>query len=134
MEADKQEIAALVETHRCGFATLNADKLQSIWDRDYETIYCPMELSKPLCGWTEIAHYYQNVTKQLTHVRVMEIANLSIDILGDTAYVFYGFHFEGEFRDRGEPHMVEGRNTVIFRRIGGAWKGIHYHESRTGPH
>src|SRR5438034_11586260 len=127
-EADKKEIVALVETYRAGFATLNAEKLISVWDRDYEIIYCPIEAAKPVRGWPGIEKYYQGVTKHFTRVRSMEIANLSVDILGDAAYAFFTFRFEGELRDKSEPFKAEGRNTLIFRRTKGAWKGIHYHE------
>jgi ketosteroid isomerase-like protein len=135
IEADKKEIAAPLEIYRAGFATLNAEKLISIWDRDYEQIiYCPIELAQPVRGWPEIERYYRGVTKHFKHVRSMEIDNLSIDILGDAAYAFFTFRFEGEVRDKSEPFKVQGRNTLIFRRTKGAWKGIHYHESQTGPY
>jgi hypothetical protein len=32
-----------------------------------------------------------------------------------------------------EPHIVNGRNTIICHRIAEKWKGIHYHESLQGP-
>jgi len=135
MKADKKEIAALVESYREGFATLDAEKLISIWDRDYEEIiYCPIEAAEAVRGWPGIEEYYQGVTRHFTHVRSMEIANLSIDVLGDAAYAFFTFRFEGEVRDRSEPFKVEGRNTLIFRRTKDSWKGIHYHESLAGPY
>jgi ketosteroid isomerase-like protein len=135
MEADKKEITALVETYRDGFATLNAEKLISIWDRDYgEIIYCPIEAVRAVRGWLGIEHYYRDVTKRFRRVHSMEIPELSVHLLGDVAYAFFTFRFEAEVRDRSEPFKVEGRNTLIFRRTKGAWKGIHYHESRTGPY
>ena len=134
MAADRDEIAALVEVYRAGFATLDAIKLQSIWDRDYETIYCPIELAAPIRGWPAIEQYYRRVTHHLMRAHFMEIANLSIDILGDTAYAFLTFRFEGEVAGKSEPHKAEGRTTFIFRRKDGVWKGIHYHESATGSY
>jgi ketosteroid isomerase-like protein len=132
-EADTSEISALVERYRVGFATLDAAKLRSIWDPNYEVIYCPMELKKPLRGRQEIDGYYDQVTK---HFRVskMQIAGLSIDISGDVAFAFFTFSFEGEVAESTEPLEVEGRSTIIFHRVGGDWRGIHYHESRRGPY
>ena len=59
----------------------------------------PNQAAKPVRGWPGIEKYYQGVTKHFTRVRSMEIANLSVDILGDAAYAFFTFRFEV-----GEPY------------------------------
>lgn len=34
-EQDRQQIVAVIEQYRHGFATLNVEKLKAIWDQDY---------------------------------------------------------------------------------------------------
>ncbi|NKY55623.1 nuclear transport factor 2 family protein [Nocardia flavorosea] len=56
-----------------------------------------------------------------------------IETIGDMAYAFFSFHLEGETAVAPESFVVAGRNTLIARRSGDEWKGIHYHESLRGP-
>ncbi|QBI19611.1 DUF4440 domain-containing protein [Egibacter rhizosphaerae] len=129
---DRQQITAIIEQYRRGFATMDAETLKSIWDRDYRNlIYIAQEAAGPILGWAVIEQYYENVTGFLGSVSTMTIADVSVDVLGDTAYAFCTFHFEGELE--GESHIADGRNTFILRRKGGGWKVIHYHESLPGP-
>ena len=60
----------------------------------------------------------------------MEVSDVAVGILGDTAYAFLRFHFEGEIK--GQPHRADGRVTFLLHRTSGIWKVIHYHESRPG--
>jgi ketosteroid isomerase-like protein len=60
----------------------------------------------------------------------MTVSELSVDVFDDIAYAFCIFHFEGELT--GQSHIADGRDTFILRRKTGAWKVIHYHESRPG--
>jgi ketosteroid isomerase-like protein len=57
----------------------------------------------------------------------MTVSDVSVDVIGDVAYAFCTFHFEGEIS--GNKHTADGRNTFILRRKNGAWKVIHYHDS-----
>lgn len=127
---EKRDIAEVIEQYRLGFATFNAATLATIWDQDYDNIiYVPLEAIHPLRGWNAVEQYYQSVTGFL-RAKVMTVDDLSVDVLGDVAYAFCNFHFEGEIN--GESHIADGRNTFILRRRNGAWKVIHYHESRPG--
>jgi ketosteroid isomerase-like protein len=61
----------------------------------------------------------------------MTMSDWSAGVIGDVAYAFCTFHFEGEIS--GNQHTADGRNTFILRHKNGAWKVIHYHESSPGP-
>jgi ketosteroid isomerase-like protein len=127
-ERDRQQIAAIIEQYRRGFATMDVEVLKAIWDQDYDNlIYIAQEVAEPVQGWTEIEQYYKGVAGLLGRVRTMTVSDLSVEVLGDVAYAFYIFHFEGELE--GESHIADGRDTFILRRKRGAWKVIHYHES-----
>lgn len=130
-EQDRQHIAAIIEHYRHGFATMNVEELKAIWDQDYDQIiYIAQEMAQPIRGWPGVEHYYQHIGRFLEHIKTMEVSNVLADVLGDVASVFLSFHFEGEIK--GQPHIANGRVTFLLHRKNGAWKVIHFHESRPG--
>ncbi len=130
-EQDFQQMAAVIEQYRRGFATLDVERLKAIWDKEYDAIiYIAQEKAQPVRGWAGVERYYEGVAGLLERVRVMTVSDLSADVLDDVAYAYCVFHFEGEMK--GRSHVADGRVTFILRRKGGAWKVIHYHESRLG--
>ncbi|KAF0811155.1 hypothetical protein A167_00187 [Alcanivorax sp. S71-1-4] len=133
---DRRAIEALIDAYAEGFRALDAAQLTRIWDKSYpDIIYSPIEHADPLRGWQAIAGYYQRMTTLFSQVRMMQVSDLNIDLLGDVACAFFTFRFAGEMRGEPGPFQARGRNTVLFRRTGAGWRGIHYHESaRPGWH
>ncbi|MBE9171154.1 hypothetical protein IQ238_27820 [Pleurocapsales cyanobacterium LEGE 06147] len=77
---DRQQIAAVIEQYRRGFATVDIEELKAIWDRDYDNIiYIAQEAAQPLRGWARIEQYYQSVAESLERVRTMTLSDLSVD-------------------------------------------------------
>lgn len=131
---DRQAIAALVESYRLGFETMDVDRLASIWDQDYgDLIYVALEAASPIRGREGIAKYYRRVAGQFEAVMRMSVDDLSVDILGDAAFAWCTFHFAAVFKGRREPHLADARVTFLFRRSQAGWRVIHYHESCPGP-
>ncbi|NKY34292.1 nuclear transport factor 2 family protein [Nocardia speluncae] len=126
-------IAALVEAYRNGWTHRDAATIASIWDPEYEVVYSPSELDRPILGAASIGRYYDRVFHDIGAVHVMTVADVRIDTIGDIAYAYFSFHLEGETAVAPEPFVVDGRNTLIARRTDDGWKGIHYHESLRGP-
>ena len=131
-DTDIRGIEELVEEYRLGFATLDAERLLAIWDPDYDVVYSPVELVQPVRGERELDRYFRDVTQGLGRVVSMDVGDVTIDVLGDVAYAFFTFRFAAELPD-GSPFAVQGRNTLVARRVGDGWKGIHWHESLTPP-
>ncbi|KPV50994.1 hypothetical protein SE17_23750 [Kouleothrix aurantiaca] len=130
-EQDRQQIAAIIEQYRRGFATLDVAALTDIWDQDYDhIIYIAQEMVQPVQGCAAVERYYQRVAGFLEQVKTMEVSDVCVDVLGEVAYAFLSFHFEGEVQ--GRPHIADGRATFVLRRTSGMWKVIHYHESHPG--
>ena len=50
-EWDSQQIAAIIEQYRRGFATMDVEVLKAIWDQDYDNlIYIAQEAAEPVRG------------------------------------------------------------------------------------
>ncbi|MGI8485969.1 MAG: YybH family protein [Thermomicrobiales bacterium] len=130
-EQDREEIAAIIEHYRRGFATMDVEELKEIWDEDYDhIIYIAQEMAQPVRGWAGVERYYQRVAQILGPGNTMAVSEEATDVLGDVASVFCTFHFEGEAS--GKSHIADGRVTFLLHRKSGTWKVIHYHESRPG--
>ena len=130
-ERNKQQIEAVIEQYRHGFATTDAEELKAIWDQEYaQIIFVAQELAQPIWSWTEVEHYYQRIARLFERVKTMEISDLSLNILGDAAFAFLSFHFEGQVK--GQIHIADGRASFLLHRTNETWKVIHYHESRPG--
>ena len=130
-QQDRQQIAVIIEQYRRGFATLDVAALTAIWDQDYDhIIYIALEMAQPVRGLAAVERYYQRVADFLEQVTTMELSDVSVEVLGEVAYAFLSFHFEGEVQ--GRPHIADGRVTFLLRRTSGMWKVIHYHESHPG--
>jgi ketosteroid isomerase-like protein len=127
----RREIAGVIEQYRRGFATLDVETLIDIWDQSYENvIYIAQEASRPIRGRAAVRRYYDRVAG-LLRVRELTVSDLTVEVIGEVAFAFCAFHFEGEIK--GKHHVADGRNTFILRRNHGSWKVIHYHESAPGP-
>lgn len=131
MENDIETVGEVLEQYRVGFATLDTQMLNQIWDQQYKKIvYIPMEATAVLRGWDDVQAYYRRIAKILD-TQKMQLSDISIDTLGEMAHAFCRFHYEGKVN--GREHMVDGRCTFVMHRKDGAWKVIHYHESQPGP-
>jgi len=133
----QDEINKLIETHRAGWANLDAEALESIWDGDYETVYCPVELAAPVRGPAALSAYFSNTVQAIQAVHSMEVSDVWIDDFGDIAYAFFDFRMVADIPGENIPGntgplIVNGRSTMLFHRVGGEWKGVHYHESLQG--
>lgn len=132
-EQDTQHIMAVLEQYSKSWEAMDWEGLKSIWDSAYEHIlYIPEERAKPVRGWAEVQAYFRHAAKSVIRVGAMRLSDIIIDVFGDTAYAFCNFHFEGDIKRQAETFVAGGRNTFILRCQNGAWKVIHYHESR--PH
>ncbi|MDA3627038.1 nuclear transport factor 2 family protein [Saccharopolyspora oryzae] len=132
MVDDIDGVTALIEVFRTAWANRDTAAFRSIWDPERELVYCPAELDRPLQGADAVGRYFDRVVADIRHVHAMTVSDVRIEVIGDVAWVFFAFDVEGS-SGSAEPFEVHGRNTLIARRTGAGWKGIHYHESLRGP-
>lgn len=133
-EDDRQQISAIVEQYRRGFATMDVAALKAIWDQDYDNlVYVASERPVPITSWQGISGYYDELPSGVPPGAplTMRVDEMAADVLGDAAYVLCTFHYEGEQEGHREPVVFDGRVTFILRRRNSSWKVIHYHESTT---
>jgi ketosteroid isomerase-like protein len=127
---DNQQIAAIIEQYRRGFATLDVAALTGIWDQGYgpSSILPRKWPSQYRAG--QVSSAITNGSLAFLNGQNDGRERRSVHVLGEVAYAFLSFHFEGEVN--GRPHIADGRVTFLLRRTSEAWKVIHYHESRPG--
>jgi ketosteroid isomerase-like protein len=97
------------------------------WDSKDVSAITPMGHSH---GWDEVKGMYQFFADNFTdrHLRARDIA---VHLMGDTAWVEYNWLFDAKIKASGMAMHSEGRESEVFRKIGGAWRIVHIHYS--GP-
>jgi ketosteroid isomerase-like protein len=126
--SDTGSIEALLEQYRQGFAQLDADRLEELWDPTQpDLLYIAQELHEPVRGWDEIRRYYGRVTTILQQARSMTLRDVDVQIYGDIALAYGVFRFEGEVD--GHSHVAEGLTTFVLRNTPAGWRVIRYQET-----
>ena len=125
-EQEKQEIKAALDAWTAAMSAADGPKLKSMWDTTYpNVVYIAEENEKALVGWAGINEYYDGLASGLENAS-WKYDNLVVDVFGDTAYAQCTALGQSGTSTRMEYVM---RDTFIFRKTGGQWKIIHYHES-----
>ena len=132
-EKDRQAVSGVLDQYRNGLATLDVEALQGIWDRTHDPlVYIALERQDAIRDWAGIARYYEVLAQALASVNTIELADITIDLLGETALAYLTFHFVGDLH--GKMRIADGRITFGLHRTGNGWRVIHYHESAHGPY
>jgi ketosteroid isomerase-like protein len=129
-EEARQAVAAVIETHRLGFLRLDPEQLASVWDRQHEPlVYVAQEKDEPIHGWAAIQRYLAALPEHLDKVLAKELDDVKIDVLGDTAIVFFTSRSSVMLKGRPTKYEPIGHISMIFRRAPEGWRAIHFHES-----
>lgn len=82
--------------------------------------------------WDQVRSNRASSYPDMKDVR-LEVRDVNVQMLGrDGAFVMCSWTQSQTFR--GKPESATGRLTVVFHRIGGAWKAVHAHTSPDAPH
>ena len=126
----RNEIAAVLETHRLGFLRLDPEQLSSIWDREHEPlVYVAQEKEEPIHGWPAIQRYLAALPEHLDEVLAKDLADVQIDVLGDAAIAYFTSRSSVKLKERATKYEPVSHITMIFRRASEGWRAIHFHES-----
>jgi len=82
-------------------------------------------------GWEQVKRNRESSYPEIKDVK-LDVREVTITMLGTTAAVVTCLWTQSQ-NYKGEPETASGRMTLIFKRIGTAWKAIHLHSSPDNP-
>jgi ketosteroid isomerase-like protein len=82
-------------------------------------------------GWQQVKKNRESSYPEIKDVK-LEVRDVSVTMLGrDGAIVTCLWNQSQNYK--GTPETVSGRMTLVFKRVGTAWKAIHLHSSSDNP-
>jgi ketosteroid isomerase-like protein len=82
-------------------------------------------------GWQQVKKNRESSYPEIKDVK-LEVRDVSVTMLGrDGATVMCLWTQSQNYK--GTPESVSGRMTLVFKRVGNAWKAIHLHSSPDNP-
>jgi ketosteroid isomerase-like protein len=126
-DQERQEVRQAVDAWVAASISGDPNRMKSLWDQQYPNlVYVAEENEFPIEDWAGIADYYADILDGVSEDRACSYEGLVLDVFGETSYA--------ECRtitQAGRSPRMEyvSRVTFIFRKVGGQWKIIHYHES-----
>ena len=82
-------------------------------------------------GWQQVKKNRESSYPEIKDVK-LEVRDVSVTMLGrDGATVTCLWTQSQNYK--GTPESVSGRMTLVFKRVGNAWKAIHLHSSPDNP-
>ena len=82
-------------------------------------------------GWEQVKKNRESSYPEIKDVK-LETRDVSVTMLGTTGAVVTCLWTQSQ-EYKGAPETVSGRMTLVFKRIGTAWKAIHLHSSTDTP-
>jgi len=82
-------------------------------------------------GWEQVKKNRESSYPEIKDVK-LEVRDLSVTMLGTTGAVVTCLWKQSQTY-KGAPETVSGRMTLVFKRVGNAWKAIHLHSSTDTP-
>ena len=124
-EQEKQEIRSALEQWGSAWSAGDTARGKALFDQGYPNlVYIAEENEHPISDWAGIDTYLNDTLGG--GGGSWSYDNLVADVFGDTSYA----QCTALFRAVGSPRMeYVMRITFIYRKVGGQWKVIHYHES-----
>jgi len=82
-------------------------------------------------GWEQVKRNRESSYPEIKDVK-LDVRDVSVTMLGTTGAVVT-CQWKQSQTYKGAPETVSGRMTLVFKRIGNAWKAIHLHSSTDMP-
>ena len=82
-------------------------------------------------GWEQVRKNRESSYPEIKDVK-LEVRDVSVTMLGQTGAVVTCQWTQSQDY-KGTPETASGRMTLVFKRIGNAWKAIHLHSSPDAP-
>lgn len=127
---DQEQIKQLVNRYIQAIHTQDKDEFLSLWTgSDADTM---ISITHVFSGAQAI---YQNFLIDLIQQRYSNIDlysdSLTCHLIDDqTAIVIFAYHTQCTLRETGQDYGIQGLETQVLRKVGGAWKLQHVHYSK----
>jgi len=82
-------------------------------------------------GWEQVRKNRESSYPEIKDVK-LEVRDVSVTMLGPNGAVVTCLWTQSQ-NYKGVPETVAGRMTLVFKRVGTAWKAIHLHSSSDNP-
>jgi len=82
-------------------------------------------------GWEQVRKNRESSYPEIKDVK-LDVRDVSVTMLGPSGAVVTCLWTQSQTY-KGVPETVSGRRTLVFKRIGTAWKAIHLHSSSDTP-
>lgn len=125
-----KDVLAVFNSLVAGIEAVNVDTVTGIyWNSPQLTIY--NSNGTVTRGWEQMRKNVESAYAKLKDVKV-ESRDVRTQMLGrDGAVISFLWTQSQTYNDT--PETATGRTTLVFRRIGTAWKIVHRHTSPEGP-
>lgn len=82
-------------------------------------------------GWEQVRKNRESSYPEIKNVK-LDVRDISVTMLGQTSALVTCQWTQSQSY-KGAPETASGRMTLVFRRVGNAWKAIHLHSSPDTP-
>ena len=82
-------------------------------------------------GWDQVRKNRESSYPEIKDVK-LEVRDVAVTMLGTTGAIVTCQWTQAQ-NYKGTPETASGRMTLVFRRVGNAWKAIHLHSSPDTP-
>ena len=82
-------------------------------------------------GWDQVRKNRESSYPEIKDVK-LEVRDVSVTMLGPTGAIVTCQWTQTQ-NYKGAPETASGRMTLVFKRVGNAWKAIHLHSSPDAP-
>ena len=109
-----------------GIRTADANKVMSVYDNNERTLFFNSNGTVTM-GWAQMK---KNRDDSFSHIKnvTLEPTGVRVEILSPTSsYVSFKWKQTQEYD--GKLETATGRTTLVFKKIGTAWKAVHVHVS-----
>ncbi len=81
-------------------------------------------------GWEAVkTNVFEKLMGETFSERSLKVKDLHVHAYGDAAWAEFYWDFAAKFRKDGTAIETHGRETQIYRKMGGRWRLVHVHYS-----
>lgn len=127
---DAKAVRAAFDKIVDGIRKSDAETVTGVYQNSANTIYFNNN-GTVTRGWEQDKQNRESRYPDVTNVK-LDVRDVRVEMLGTTgAYVSCLWTQTQEYK--GTPETASGRMTVVFRKVGNAWKAVHLHTSPDRP-